>query len=207
MKMLKYINFTMGYNTEFTGCFKIDKPLDEITIKKLDLICNTRRMARNLIKIGLTQEEEDKYGCEGEFFDPGNDDPYTDEIYKDASILDKNTPPKTQPGLWCEWKYNRENNCIEWNGNEKFHYFVAWIIYLIKKVLEPHYLLNGEIKFQGDDNNDHGTIIINNNKVSVYRYENGPDCVSDFLNTHHDVCDLYNLTIEKKTKIPHCNIF
>ena len=100
----------MGYTTEFSGSFKLDKPLDKNTKKILHGLNNTRRMKRDLTKLGMSAEEAANYGIDGEFYFPpktnfmGQDD--------DDSIIDYNSPPTNQPGLWCGWRYSKHQNSI-----------------------------------------------------------------------------------------------
>lgn len=147
----------MGYTTDFSGSFKLDRPLDIETFNLLKGLSSTRRMARNV--------DEKKYGVEGEFYVKGKGFAGQD---RDKTIIDFNTPPKTQPGLWCQWVPNDTGTEIEWDGNEKFYCYVEWIQYIIDKILTPRkYKLNGEVEWQGEDSGDVGKIVIKNNVVKV----------------------------------------
>lgn len=148
----------MGYTTDFHGSFKINKALDTETKAIVDGLSTTRRMARNVGK---------EFGVEGEFYfdNSGN---YGQN--RTSDIIDYNRPPKTQPGLWCQWQTNELGTIIEWDGNEKFYNYVEWLEYLINKVLAPKgYKLNGEVEWTGEDRGDMGLIKVTNNKVSVKR--------------------------------------
>ena len=91
----------MGYTTYFGGKFKLNKLADDNLKQMLHGLCTTRRMGRNV---------DPMYGAEGEFY------------FKDDNegIIDYNTPPKTQPGLWCQWMLG-DGEYIVWDGNEKFY--------------------------------------------------------------------------------------
>lgn len=149
----------MGYTTEFFGRFELNKELDKETSTYLTKFAGTRHMKRKLPK---------KFGHEGEFY-------VEDEEYKETkvdTILDHNTPPDTQPGLWCQWIPSEDNKGIEWDGGEKFYHYVEWLEYIVKNFLAPKgYVLNGEVEFQGESNNDKGIIIVDNNVVSVDTWE------------------------------------
>lgn len=154
----------MGYTTDFSGKFKINKPVDEDTYNLLEGIAATRRMKRS----GLDK----KYGVDGEFYfekeDFGNcgqsDKP------KLGKIVDFNKPPKTQPGLWCQWQIQKDKQTIEWDQGEKFYSYIEWIKYLIKTILEPRgYKLNGEVEWFGEEQGDTGFIIVKDNIVTVKR--------------------------------------
>lgn len=145
----------MGYTTEFEGQFALDKPLDEPTATFLRKLARTRRVARKL---------PEKYGVEGEFFvDSGYD-----TIGPPDDILDYNKPPRTQPGLWCQWIPTKDGAAIEWDGHEKFYDYVPWLEYIIDKILLPRgYVLNGNVDWRGQSWEDTGTISVRENCVSV----------------------------------------
>ena len=145
----------MGYTTDFSGQFTIDRPVDQATYDLLYGLATTRRMGRK----GLPKEN----GVEGEFYVDGSDNYGIDD-----NIIDYNTPPKTQPGLWCQWLIQEDKQTIEWDGGEKFYHYVEWIKYFINSILKPQkYILNGQVTWQGEDIGDRGLIIIKNNKVTV----------------------------------------
>ena len=55
-----------------------------------------------------------------------------------------------------------------WNGGEKFYDYVAWLEYLIGRFLAAWgYLLNGEMKWAGEDDADHGTILVKDNQITA----------------------------------------
>lgn len=146
----------MGYTTDFEGSFELNKPLTVKDKAYLEKFSETRRMARNV---------NPKYGIEGEFYVDGSG--FSGQGHEE-NIINYNNPPKTQPGLWCQWVPNKEGTAIEWNGAEKFYAYTEWIIYLIEKILRPRkYILNGEVKWQGEEASDFGKIIIKNNVVSI----------------------------------------
>lgn len=146
----------MGYTTEFKGSFKLNKKLDAETLEFIKKFSSTRRMARNLPK---------EFGVEGEFYvDAGGD---FGQAHED-SIIDYNRPPKTQPSLWCQWVPNNKGDAIVWDGNEKFYCYIEWLNYIIKNFLAPKgYVLNGEMAYSGEDREDKGLIVVDENQVEV----------------------------------------
>lgn len=89
----------------------------------------------------------------------------------DASIVDRTSPPGSQPGLMCQWIPTRDGRAIKWDGIEKFYEYVEWIKYLITHFLKPwNYTLNGTVHWQGEDPTDEGIIEVQNNNVRVGRY-------------------------------------
>jgi hypothetical protein len=143
----------MGYETNFTGGFKLDKPL---TIKMYTFIkkfSETRRMGRKI----------EGFGTEGEFFVDGKGFMGQNS---DKTVIDGNKPPITQPSLWCQWTPNEEGTALEWDGGEKFYNYTEWIYYIINKILKPNgYVLNGSVKYNGENADDYGVISIIDNIV------------------------------------------
>lgn len=146
----------MGYTTDFEGKFKFNKPLDIETFNFLRKLNETRRMARNV---------GPEYGVEGEFYVDGGGMAGQDN---EDNIIDYNTPPKTQPGLWCQWVPTEDGKYLEWDGGEKFYYYVEWLQYIIDKILKPRkYKLSGEVEWQGEDSSDFGKIVVKNNVITT----------------------------------------
>lgn len=150
----------MGYTTEFEGKFKLNKELDEDTYEFLIKLAKTRRMKRD-VSILKSMGYKGDYGVDGEFFVYGAGD--FGQGY-DESIIDFNRPPKTQPGLWCQWIPTEDRAHIEWDGGEKFYNYKEWLKYIIDNILKPRgYLLSGEVTYQGEDFGDFGEIVLKNN--------------------------------------------
>ena len=146
----------MGYSTDFSGKFIIDRPVDDDTFALLKGLDSTRRMKRNV---------DPTYGVEGEFFVSGSGFMGQD---RDDTIIDFNSPPSTQPSLWCQWLISDNKKEIVWDGGEKFYNYVEWIEYIIHKILAPRgYSLSGKVSWEGEDQGDVGKIRIENNNVSV----------------------------------------
>ena len=154
----------MGYTTEFSGTFKLNKKLDDETFKFLCRFNETRRMK---FKIGR------EYGVDGEFFvghhedfDSGAQFGQVDTNF--PGLIDYNKSPSTQPGLWCQWRPTEDGMGIEWDGGEKFYEYVPWIKYIITNFLEPKgYKLSGEVMWEGEERSDTGTIFIRDNVVTA----------------------------------------
>ncbi len=88
----------MGYTTDFSGSFKLDKPLIIAHKRYLEIFSKSRRAKRNKKEI---EEIDDPVreavnllvGREGEYF-------VGDENF---GVVDGNRPPATQPSLYCQW--------------------------------------------------------------------------------------------------------
>lgn len=152
----------MGYSTDLFGTLKFNRQLTLNEKNFLDKFNNTRRMKRDV---------EPKYGTDGEFYVEGGGMMGQDH---ENSIVDYNTPPSTQPGLWCQWAPTEDGMGLEWDGGEKFYYYIEWLQYLIDRVF-PYILedgdeplvLNGEVEWYGEDRDDVGKIVVTNNEVKV----------------------------------------
>lgn len=159
----------MGYTTEFTGSFALDKPLTPEHKAFLEMFNETRRVKRNPAllskdpireKAGLTSA-----GVDGEYFVAGKGVCGQDH---DKSIVEYDGPPGEQPSLWCQWRPNEVGMAIEWDEGEKFYEYVPWLEYLIKHFLAPWgYKLNGTVTWQGERRDDSGSITVEDNFVSV----------------------------------------
>jgi len=160
----------MGYTTDFTGEFTLDKPLTAAHAAYLRQFSETRRMCRNpfateirpdplRMAVGLSVGDEGGYFVgEGGF--AGQDD--------GPDVLKHNDPPVGQPGLWCKWEPNEDGTAIVWSEAEKFYSYVEWLEYLIAHFLKPWgYALNGEVEWQGEEPDDRGIIFVWNNTVKT----------------------------------------
>jgi hypothetical protein len=178
----------MGYTTEFTGTFKLDKPLTAEQIEYLNMFSGSRRMNRDASKIkSLKGRAKTMFGGDcgdalnsrcltlltnldlpigpnGDFYCGTGDFGQSN----DDSVLDYNRPPASQPGLWCQWVPTEDGTGIMWNGMEKFYNYVEWLQYLINNFLAPWELkLNGEVEWQGEDSGDFGKIVVKDNVVTT----------------------------------------
>ncbi len=146
----------MGYHTDFKGSFEFNKELSPKMNNFLKAFNESRRMKRNV---------DDAFGIQGEFYAIGGG---SFGQNREDNIVDYNTPPSTQPGLWCQWTPTEDGLELEWDGGEKFYNYTEWLFYLINKVLEPNgYILNGIVEYQGEEIGDNGEIEIVNNHIRL----------------------------------------
>jgi len=157
----------MGYHTDFNGSFNLDKPLTAAQVNYLKKFAETRRVKRDISKLSMPTEDMThiKVGL------PNKDEYFVDCLGfmgqdKDDSILDYNSPPAGQPGLWCQWVPTDDGESIVWDEGEKFYNYVEWIEYIIENFLKPWgYVLNGEVSWNGEEQGDVGIIVVENNEV------------------------------------------
>lgn len=159
----------MGYTTIFKGKMILDREMTEPQIKYLKAFSETRRMKRNPELISRQDELSKAVGLplgpEGAFYI--SDAGFMGQD-RTPDVIDSNEPPHSQPSLWCQWIVGDDRRSIEWDRGEKFYGYIPWIIYIIENFLKPWgYVLNGSMKFQGEDRLDGGTFRITDNVVSV----------------------------------------
>ena len=161
----------MGYTTNFMGVFTLDRPLDEKYAAYLRKFKDTRRIKRNE-EVTAAREDEVReatglpVGDEGGYY-VGSESFMGQDKQSDAGVVDSNSPPKGQPGLWCQWTVGENNDTIEWDRGEKFYSYQEWLVYIVDHFLKPWgYILNGGVAWQGEEESDTGILVVDNNKVS-----------------------------------------
>lgn len=148
----------------------MDKPATLEQIEYLNRFSYTRRMKRDVAKLNELYKGEYGlpgvgYGQEGEFFCK-NDGQFGQN--GDASVVDSNEPPSTQPGLWCQWVLSEDGTKLEWDGSEKFYNYIEWLEYLIENFFKRWEIkLNGIVCWQGEEMSDRGEIEIEDNIVTT----------------------------------------
>jgi hypothetical protein len=72
------------------------------------------------------------------------------------------------PGFWCQWVPAEDREHLEWDGNEKFYDYVEWLELIIDKFFELWgILLNGDVRWEGEDPDDKGVISVNDSIVTI----------------------------------------
>lgn len=160
----------MGYTTEFSGQFDLDKPLADEHAAYLKAFARTRRMQRNASQTAKLPDvirvaAKLPIGDEGAYYVGVGDQTDFGQTHT-ADIKDYNSPPMGQPGLWCQWIPTNDGRSIEHDGGEKFYDYVEWIKYLIDHFLAPWgYKVDGLVDWNGEDRGDVGQIEVKRNKV------------------------------------------
>jgi hypothetical protein len=105
------------------------------------------------------------------------DKPLTVEQFDKINSISDNMPSLKGTGhpesSYCDWEVDTDDNgaqFVAWNGSEKFYDYVEWITYMIKQFFVPWgRKLNGEVEWYGEDRDDIGKIVIEDNKVTMKR--------------------------------------
>ena len=161
----------MGYETNFSGTLEITPKLEEKHRAYLDAFGSTRRMRRDA-KITMTMDDKLReavglpIGPEGAYY-VGDTEDFGQN--RTSDILDYNSHPRSQFGLWCGWSPNEEGTEMYAQDGKNYEY-VNWLKYIIMNFLAPWgYKLNGEIEFDGEERGDTGKIQVTDNQVKVLR--------------------------------------
>ena len=160
----------MGYDSSFEGSFLLDRPLTPEHKTYLSKFAETRRMKRN--KHGAENLPDPvreavglPIGIDGAYFVGATGFAGQES---DPSIVDYNSQPRGQPGLWCQWVPTEDGCGLEWNGAEKFYCYIEWLDYLISNFLSPWgYILNGKVSWTGERHGDFGVITVRGNRIEV----------------------------------------
>lgn len=180
----------MGYTTSFMGAFGITPPLSAAHRDYLKELNNTRRMQRDPEKtkkypdplreaVGLPLGEEGEYyvgaNIPGEHWTANGIqmDPLAGygQVHS-PDILDYNASPGEQPGLWLHWIPSDDGTQILWDEGEKFYEYTSWLTYLLERFLVPWgYKVNGTVEWQGEDQDDRGRMIVEDNVLRTQHAE------------------------------------
>ena len=160
----------MGYTTDFSGKFKITPKLSAEHVAYLKQFSNTRRMARDADTAATLPDPIREavglpVGDQGEYFVGGGD--FMGQGH-DESITNYNGSPANQPGLWCNWEPSEDGKHMQWDGSEKFYYYVQWLEYIKDNFLTPWgYKMTGEVKWRGEDTSDRGVIVATPSSITT----------------------------------------
>lgn len=160
----------MGYTTNFTGSVSCTPALTPAQVAYLQKFAQTRRMKRDENKAAALPDPVREavglpLGAQAEYFVGGLGWCGQD---RDPSVVNSNTEPSTQPGLWCKWEPTDNGKSIRWNGAEKFYDYVEWLRYLNENFLKEWGIkIDGAIKWKGEDSADRGVIVATNGRIET----------------------------------------
>lgn len=154
----------MGYDTNFEGAFDISPPLSSDQVKYLKALAGTRRVTRSQID-GLADPLREAVGLEpgpdGCFFTGHVDETGTSYFKDGPGVVNGNSPPADQPGLWLNWIATNDGTKMQWNGSEKSYHMAEWVLWLVSNIFKPWgRRLLGVVHWTGGDMYSAGTILI-----------------------------------------------
>jgi hypothetical protein len=161
----------MGYDTQFRGRFDLDKKLTDAHATYLRRFADVRHMERDAeiakkLPDPIREAVGLPIGSQGMYFTGTTADFRHDE---DPSIIDYSSQPDEVPSLWCDWIPTKDSLGIEHDSSrEKFRNYIEWIEFIIEHFLKPWgYVLNGEVRWVGENVfDDRGIIVVDNNVVT-----------------------------------------
>lgn len=155
----------MGYTTYFNGAFDFNKPVDDFMRDYINKFVSIAHLKRDVEKIKAIYPNWRMLGFCGELGEYGQY--FIGNKYADESVIDRNRPAPGVPELWCQWMINEDGQLV-WDQGEKFYEYIPWLKYLIEHFFAPNgYVLNGEMEFEGEDDEDFGVIVVTDNVVEV----------------------------------------
>lgn len=191
----------MGYTTEFTGKFEINKVMPREFVEYINRFSSTRRMKRDNDKIKKVHPNwkelcfNGNLGVQGEYL-AIKSNKFGQE--QEASIVDYNRQPCTQPGLWCQWVIETNEDLkdetidsftgsLVWDNGEKFYEYVDWLAYMIKHFFEPSELvLNGIVLAVGEEVSEDATyILVKDNRIFTQNAHE-ENAIEEVINTIGD---------------------
>jgi hypothetical protein len=169
----------MGYHTEFIGEVNVEPPLNAAEVEYLKRFSSTRRMWRKSGPYTVV----DNLPSVNPNWPVSEWDRKVGQV-ETADVLDYNSPPPGQPGLWCQWEPTDDGKFIRWDGGEKFYDSPQWMEYLITNFLQEgaaasrsgdpqfadftfNHVLNGVINAEGEEQGDVWKLIVTNNDVTT----------------------------------------
>ena len=72
------------------------------------------------------------------------------------------------PDSYCQWILYSDDagDYLQWDGGEKFYYYKEWLQFILDEHLLPYgYMLEGEVRYQGEQLEDAGYLVIKDNQV------------------------------------------
>ncbi|HEY3286381.1 MAG TPA: hypothetical protein VGJ96_04575 [Gemmatimonadaceae bacterium] len=87
----------------------------------------------------------------------------SDDWSKSAVFADRSRPVAA-----CHWEPTPDGASLVWNEVQNFRDYDVWLRYLVEQFFAPHgHVLDGEMRFSGEDDADEGVISITRSRVMV----------------------------------------
>lgn len=183
----------MGYYTDFDGCFSIKPYLQPRHAAYLEAFlqkrhCRYDEKMLQSIPDPLREAVELPVGPDGLFslvVEEADTHWLEDGIALEPKMvglrpglrLDVNAPASGVPHLYCQWQIapypNTDPTKERWElsgpaESSKFYGYNRWLVFLLKHFFMPWgYVLNGEVRWAGENVDDRGRIDITRNAVRI----------------------------------------
>lgn len=170
----------MSYYTYFDGAIQFNKPLNNDLADFIKKFAATRHFQRDTETLMQELDENNinikdilppvpginDFGENCKFFAIPNHDSKWNNTWLD-SVMDFNSPPEDCPSLWCDIYLSKTHDKLYLRNGTNYRY-VSWLEWLIKYFFAPAgYILNGSVCYNGEDRDDRGVIVVENNSISV----------------------------------------
>lgn len=151
----------MGYHTDFTGKFHFEKNASREFMEYINAFSHARHVLRNAEEIKHADPEWKKHCFHGDLGEYG-------EYYADPSnafaMPNENIIQKNVPGYYCEWYMPDTGTLMHNDGTDYYQDYQNWLFFLLRNFIIPdHYILNGSVYWNGEDTEDLGILVIQNN--------------------------------------------
>lgn len=77
--------------------------------------------------------------------------------------------PAGYPDAYCQWEPTPDGTAIRWDGGEKFYEYEEWLRYICARLDEWGYKLNGRVPWAGEEVEDVGVLVVEDNRVTAVR--------------------------------------
>lgn len=122
--------------------------------------------------------------------------------------LTENYQPPSAPDSYCHWVVGTDNMSIEWDEGEKFYDYVEWLRYIISQHLIPWDVqMNGSVVWHGEEAGDVGIIIVKNNKVISFDFEEFLPIIISHIESNFDLIQEYERRTHSSDKSRKINNF
>jgi hypothetical protein len=168
----------VGYTTEFSGQFRLDRKLAPEHEAYLRAFNEARHMRFNMKRVGRVPDSaraaaELPIGPDGAYcvFTRGAQTS-RNLVLEDVSPLGPNC------SRYCGWVPTDDGSGLTWDGGDKFEGYATWLAFVVEHFLDRWgYALRGAVAWQGETDTDRGVLFVRNNKIVVGGGEH-PHCAA-----------------------------
>ncbi len=168
----------MSYNLNFTGKFKLSKPLEKEQIEYIQAFSKTKKVLRDSdlcskVYDPLRLSVKLPIGQDGDFCVFGLNDSHK-SYESDLTVVNSERPSLNHPSSWCSWTCSDDGKYIIIVQDYKNVYmFFQWLIYILNNILkffDNRYII-GTVSYRGSDRLDSGKIIAYKDRLEFYKQQ------------------------------------